>query len=233
MISLHLLPDRTGGAAEQMAIDFLLLQRYPEPEAARFRHYDWRMPAVTFGYSQKWARVVAQCDPDRDFCRRPTGGGIVDHAADWTYALVVPRGHTLHRQPAPLAYYLIHQALCDTLLVQGQDVVLQPEEAKPPAGGACLCFVQAEPHDVIHRTSRMKVAGAALKRNKNGLLLQGSIARAALPDLNWSRFEEDFPARLGECLSASAEPHAWPEFHPDEESHLIDQFSSPEWNERR
>ena len=34
--SLHLLPDRTGGAAENMAVDFLLLQRYPaaSPELA-------------------------------------------------------------------------------------------------------------------------------------------------------------------------------------------------------
>ena len=57
---LHLLPVRTAGAAENMAIDFLLLQRYPEPAAPRFRHYEWRAPAVTFGYGQKIEFVRAR-----------------------------------------------------------------------------------------------------------------------------------------------------------------------------
>ena len=35
---LDLLPARTGGAAENMAVDFLLLQRYPRAGTARFRH---------------------------------------------------------------------------------------------------------------------------------------------------------------------------------------------------
>lgn len=231
---LSVLPPRTGGAAENMAIDFLLLRRYPEPDAIRFRHYDWRSPAVTFGYSQKWEAVRAACDPDRDFCRRTTGGGIVDHLADWTYALIVPRAHSLFREPAPLAYYLIHQALCDALTGQDQDVMLQTEEENEDAkDGPGLCFVQAEPHDVVLRATRTKVAGAALKRAKDGLLFQGSVARPALPDLDWTRFEEDFPARLARALSADPEPVAWPALDPDEETLLTDQFSSDEWNQRR
>lgn len=230
---LHLLPTRTGGAAENMALDFLLLQAYPEPEAARFRHYDWRAPAVTFGYSQKWAKVEAQCEPDRDFCRRPTGGGIVDHTGDWTYCLVIPRKHPLGLQPAPLVYYLVHRTLCETLLAQNQDVILQPEESQNAPGQPGVCFVQAEPHDVILRSTGQKVAGAALKRNKNGLLIQGSIARAALTACDWSRFEEEFPASLAQCLSVETEPRAWPDLDPDQEMHLVDQFSTDEWNQRR
>lgn len=231
--ALHLLPHRTAGAAENMAVDFLLLQRYPAPQAARFRHYDWRVPAVTFGYSQKWAFVLSRYEPDRDFCRRPSGGGIVDHADDWTYTLVVPGGHSLHREPAPVAYYLIHRALADTLMSEGQDVVLESEQPDAQAPVAGLCFQQAEPHDVIHRTTGAKVAGAALKRNKNGLLVQGSISRSPLPELDWSRFAETFPTHLAHCLEIEAEERPWPDLDPDEEAHLTDQFSSPEWNERR
>ena len=33
---LQLLPELSGSAAENMALDFLLLQRFPEPSAARF-----------------------------------------------------------------------------------------------------------------------------------------------------------------------------------------------------
>ena len=57
---LEILPERSGRAAENMAIDFLLLRHYPRPEVARFRHYDWHGPAFTFGYSQKIEGVRAQ-----------------------------------------------------------------------------------------------------------------------------------------------------------------------------
>src|SRR4051812_2047322 len=59
VMKLDILPSRTGGAAENMAIDFLLLQRYPAESAARFRHYEWRGPAFTFGYAQKVSAVRA------------------------------------------------------------------------------------------------------------------------------------------------------------------------------
>ncbi|MCU6551020.1 lipoyl protein ligase domain-containing protein, partial [Klebsiella pneumoniae] len=92
-MTLDLLPTRTGGAAENMATDFLLLQRYSNETHARFRHYGWHRPAFTFGYSQKIAFVRAQLPADTpvELCRRPTGGGVVDHRDDWTYALVIPR----------------------------------------------------------------------------------------------------------------------------------------------
>eukprot|EP01031_Cornospumella_fuschlensis_P044051 gene44051-53854_t len=65
-----------------MATDFLLLQRYPRA-TPRFRHYGWRGPAFTFGYSQKIAFVreslaSAAVEPPFELCRRATGGGVVD-----------------------------------------------------------------------------------------------------------------------------------------------------------
>ena len=80
-----------------MAVDFLLLQRRPAPTAIRFRHYGWRNPAFTFGFGQKAAWVREHLPPGErfDICRRPTGGGIVDHRQDWTYTLVIPREHEL------------------------------------------------------------------------------------------------------------------------------------------
>jgi lipoate-protein ligase A len=37
-MNLEILPVRLAGAAENMATDFLLLQRYPRAGSARFRH---------------------------------------------------------------------------------------------------------------------------------------------------------------------------------------------------
>jgi lipoyl(octanoyl) transferase len=96
-MQLDLLPTRAGGAAENMAVDFLLLQRYPAAENARFRHYNWHRPAFTFGYGQLLGYVKEQLPAGEpvELCRRPTGGGVVDHRNDWTYALVIPGEHAL------------------------------------------------------------------------------------------------------------------------------------------
>jgi hypothetical protein len=37
-VPFEILPARTASAAENMAVDFLLLQRCPAPPAVRFRH---------------------------------------------------------------------------------------------------------------------------------------------------------------------------------------------------
>ena len=80
-----------------------------------------------------------------------------------------------------------------------------------------------------------KIAGAAQKRNKHGLLFQGSIARrpAGGDAVDWERFQDDFAARLGTALGAEAERAPWPELNEDEVSGLVEQYSSAEWLEVR
>ncbi len=253
---LDVLPVRTGNAPENMAHDFLLLQRYPRLAAARFRHYDWRGPAWTFGYSQKIAFVRAQLPTDaRDYTRRATGGGVVDHTDDWTYALVVPRGHALYDARATESYRLVHQALADALREQAvpaelekrtataEDVdphsvspeLAQAATAQPAAAApAGVCFHRAEIYDVVHAATRAKIAGAAQKRNKHGLLLQGSVWKpACAAPVDWEVFHDTFTARLAATLSAEIEQPGWPDFDYDEEQALIDQYASPEWVEYR
>ena len=241
---LDVLPVRTANAPENMAHDFLLLQRYPRPAAARFRHYGWRGPAWTFGYSQKIAFVRTQMPADaRDLCRRATGGGVVDHTDDWTYALVVPRGHPLYEARATESYRIVHEALAAALITQGVPAELEKraataDETDPAsaaaAGPAGVCFHRAEIFDVVHVRSREKIAGAAQKRNKNGLLLQGSIWKpSCAATLDWERFHDDFTVKLATALAAELEQPGWPEFNYDEEQALIDQYSTPEWIEYR
>jgi lipoyl(octanoyl) transferase len=241
---LDLLPARTAGAAENMAADFLLLQRYPEPARARFRHYDWRAPAFTFGYSQKIAYIreqLAAIAPDEhlDLTRRPTGGGIVDHRDDWTFALVIPRGHPLYDARATESYRQVHAALVAALRDQAQPVALK-ERCEPAAeGAACepgptVCFVRPELYDVLHADTGAKVAGAAQKRSKHGLLFQGSIAKTALaPSVDWDAFAEAFATRLATTLNADPVPTPWPEFAEGEHDGLTEQYSSTEWIEYR
>ncbi|MBA4136432.1 MAG: lipoate--protein ligase family protein [Opitutus sp.] len=240
-MNLHVLPVRTAGAAENMAIDFLLLQRYPDAGAPRFRHYEWRGPAFTFGFSQKIAFVREKLAADLpvDLCRRPTGGGIVDHRNDWTYALVIPRGHALEEARATQSYRSVHEALTDTLVAFGQPAELKAACEPPAEGEECapvgpgVCFQRAELFDVVNRTTGAKIAGAAQKRNKHGLLFQGSIEKGSVAALDWDEFGVRFAAALARSLGGESTETPWPELHEDELSGLIERYSSPEWIEYR
>jgi len=230
---LHLLPTRVARAAENMAIDFLLLQRYPESTLPRFRHYAWHTQAFTFGYSQKYAWVIEQLPKEETFdvCRRPTGGGIVDHRQDWTFSLVIPRGHPLEEIRATQSYREIHECLIQALVKQGIKAKLQAAEDTQPAEGITgVCFRRAEVFDVVMSDTGEKIAGAAQKRSKHGLLFQGSLSRQVIGDsIDWDLFHEDFTTNLGILLGAPAQQTPWPEFNEDELSGLIEQYSSSDW----
>lgn len=237
--ALHLLPVRTGAAAENMAVDFLLLQRYPEPAAPRFRHYEWRGPAFTFGFSQKieFVRANLPAGETVDLCRRPTGGGIVDHRNDWTYTLVLPRGHPLYDARATQSYRAVHECLAEALRSLGQPAEVKQScepcgtDAKLSAApaGIGICFQRAELYDVVNSATGAKIAGAAQKRNKHGLLFQGSVEKASVGALDWEEFSTGFTTALGGTLGNPPQATPWPELHEDEVSGLTEQYSSPEW----
>jgi lipoate-protein ligase A len=239
-MQLDLLPTRAGGAAENMAVDFLLLQRYPAAENARFRHYDWHRPAFTFGYSQLIGFVRGQLPTGEpvDLCRRPTGGGVVDHRDDWTYSLVIPREHDLYEARATESYRLVHACIAEALHALGEPALLKEpagdSAGKQAGGGPGVCFTQAEIHDVVQPHTGTKIAGAAQKRSKQGLLFQGSIARGAVsPALDWDTFEERLVCNLAKALGLPPVPSPWPEISEDETSALTEQYASPEWTEFR
>lgn len=234
-----------------MALDFLLLQRYPDEAAARFRHYDWRGPACTFGFSQKiaWVRANLPAADPFDLCRRPTGGGIVDHRNDWTYALVIPRGHALYEEKAAESYRVAHECLAAALVALGRPAEVKREcdevgrvdpnapsgeascgQAAPPQG---ICFTRAERYDVINPCTGAKIAGAAQKRNKRGLLFQGSVEKGAIGTVDWADFEGRFTAALAGALGVEATETPWPDLSEDEVSGLIEQYSAPGWLEYR
>jgi lipoyl(octanoyl) transferase len=247
-MELLVLPSRTGTAAENMAVDFLLLQRPPAPAAIRFRNYGWRNPSFTFGFGQKIAWVREQLPPGGQFdvCRRPTGGGIVDHRQDWTYTLVIPREHELWEARAMESYRVVHACLAQVMRDLGQPAVIkelnQPAAPPEPGGigrmmeassGPGVCFQRAEIYDVIHERTGEKIAGAAQKRNKHGLIFQGSIWKPTVDLPDWDAFGARFAVSLAEAAGATALPAPWPELNEDELSGLTEQYSSPEWIDYR
>lgn len=241
-MQLDVLPTRFGGAPENMATDFFLLKRYGEAAHARFRHYGWHRPAFTFGFSQKVEFVRAQLPREErvELCRRATGGGIVDHRNDWTYALVIPRGHAFCDAPAPHSYRAVHEALADSFVGLGLNVQVktacerQSDEAGCSAKQPTVCFENAELYDVVLASTGEKIAGAAQKRAREGLLFQGSVSRMPFGrDFPWQALHTSFVRHLGRILELDTRETGWPDFDGEELTGLIEQYSAPEWNELR
>ena len=87
----YLLKTGAGHYAFNMALDEALLHAAPRLGQPVLRFYGWTEPAASFGYFQKHAEIE-RMTLLRPLVRRPTGGGLVPHDADWTYSLVFPPG---------------------------------------------------------------------------------------------------------------------------------------------
>ncbi|MCD8483465.1 MAG: hypothetical protein LR015_12890 [Verrucomicrobia bacterium] len=166
------MPYERGSTAQNMAADFALLGHFPSPDCWRWRWYGWtNYPAFTIGYRQDYSALksliqsIIRSQDDVDVCRRPTGGGLVDHRRDVTLALVIPPQDPLFRAPPLDAYRKIHQALATALCAQNIDCCLQPCAGTtcglPTKTPANQCFVQAEPGDIILAANAKKILGSA------------------------------------------------------------------------
>ena len=96
--------------AENMAVDEML--HISRGELPLLRIYQWRHAVVSFGYFEKLGDAMRDLPGEEiEYVRRWTGGGIVDHRADLTYTLSIPKGHRLEQQRGNASYAQIHQAL--------------------------------------------------------------------------------------------------------------------------
>ncbi len=162
----EVLDPEPHAAALNMAIDEVLLRTAAGP---LLRVYRWARPAVSFGYFGRHAEV-ASAWPDRELVRRWTGGGVVPHGEDVTYTLVVPRGCPFFKVHPAESYRAIHEIIAALLARDGAPVALAPASAVKVSDA---CFENAARHDVL--AGARKIAGAAQRRTRDGLLHQGSV----------------------------------------------------------
>jgi lipoate-protein ligase A len=158
------LESPAGDAAQNMAVDEVLLRTAAQRGRPLLRVYSWLKPAVSIGYFQEFpVELEARCE----IVRRPTGGGLVYHGEDTTFTIVVPPGHELHRLRTTDAYCRIHEAVARIL---GATIYSALEVAR----GQYECFQRPVAGDVM--AEGRKLAGGAQRRNRDGMLHQGSIA---------------------------------------------------------
>jgi len=236
---LLVLPLRKEAPVANMATDLWMLRAFPRPECPRFRHYAWKRPCHTFGYGQNLEWVAEQTGGSWDaLCRRPTGGGVVDHRADWTYAFVIPTGHPAAGRQIRSSYEALHRALGETLALLGAATAM----VKPPSekGGVGdfplkprLCFEEPVAHDLSRPEDGAKVAGAAMKRSREGLLLQGSVQKELLVDLPWEKVAALFAERLAVFLETTVEASDWPDDWEEARQPFLTEVESAAWQRPR
>jgi lipoyl(octanoyl) transferase len=165
-------------AATNMAIDEALLEWATIPT---IRFYRWRSPALSFGYFGTFSDVAIYA-AERDLVRRWTGGGIVLHGDDLTYSIMIPASDPAFSESSIWIYEKIHRALADVLNGVGERAVVAggvdsgrialSKHAAISASGY-NCFTNPVRADVM--VGGRKIAGAAQRRTRRGLLQQGSI----------------------------------------------------------
>jgi lipoate-protein ligase A len=186
-----------------MALDEALLEAMPRLQLPVLRFYGWKQPAATFGYFQKYAEVQAATHL-RPLIRRPTGGGIVPHDADWTYSTIFPPGHEWHSLKAEESYRRIHDWLRLAFAAINVETELAPGCKKSLPG---QCFEGHEKFDLLWQGK--KIAGAAQRRNKLGLLIQGSVQPPGkVARLNWETAMREVATRDFQIK--------WTDYIPDE-----------------
>jgi lipoyl(octanoyl) transferase len=184
--ALHVYDDpEPQPAALNMAIDEALLADASVPI---LRYYRWQRPSISFGYFGRYAEVEPQSD-SRDIVRRWTGGGIVPHGDDLTYSIIIPVFHPFFTRSSPEIYRVVHETIRGALQLNGIAAELS-SIAAPKISEAC--FANAVRADVMSRGQ--KIAGAAHRRSRAGLLHQGSIQCLGLPE----RFRTDLARNLCE-----------------------------------
>jgi lipoate-protein ligase A len=216
--------DVEYSAANNMAIDEALLETAVVPT---IRFYRWRSPALSFGYFGKFSDVATYA-AERDLVRRWTGGGIVFHGDDLTYSIVIPASDPVFDESSIAIYEKIHRALCGALVKTGQRAIVAggfsaATRAAVNASGY-NCFANPVRADVM--MGGRKIAGAAQRRARRGLLQQGSIQGFAI--------NTDLAQKFAQALSANCS-----EFEANEEIFLRareftqQKYGTESWQRRR
>jgi lipoate-protein ligase A len=163
--------DREG--AENMALDWSVLEAYERGEAAStVRLYGWRAPTASLGKFQRLEDVdLEACRAyGVELCRRPTGGRGVLHDDEITYSIVTGVRDGLPRGVAA-SYRVLCQGLASAYQAIGIDAHLTARARGVATSGAC--YLHATQADLS--LGAAKLSGSAQVWLRDACLQHGSF----------------------------------------------------------
>lgn len=165
-----------------MQKDAALLESLEGKEAV-LHFYAWDGPSATYGHFIKpsdYLDMQAAAEFGLTCAKRPTGGGIVFHLADFAFSVLVPADHPRFGQNTLENYALINRAMMKCLHPLASKLSLLPiEPTSLDAASRQFCMAKPTKYDVLWKGR--KIGGAAQRRTKKGFLHQGTISLAPLP----------------------------------------------------
>lgn len=158
-----------------MAVDEFLFRQAEKSPRTFLRFYQWLRPTASLGYSQEAGRVAdaAFCAAHGiDIVRRMTGGKLVLHDREVTYA-VASSDASAFTETLRESYRLISRALMRGLEIMGLSSRLA--ETSPPSyiKGTMPCFAFPARDEI--EIGGKKIVGSAQKRTGATFLQHGSI----------------------------------------------------------
>lgn len=231
MQDCYLWQDGSHSAALNMAVDETLLLTVAEViKKPVLRLYEWNESATSFGYIQKYEKI-----PKQGFrVRRMTGGGVVFHDTQFTYTIVLPPEHFILTETKPVESYNITNRGVQAALkkLQLHSSMAQEDIPKHVDRAAMVCFTTPTRYDLLSQQG--KIAGAAQRRTKHGLLHQGSIEleKPLTPELLRQHLPQGF-AQVLDCTFCDFPEQLKQQVLLDAEKLAAEKYSLPDWNEMR
>ena len=173
----RLIDSGTGSAAWNMAVDEALLRSFGEGDLPILRLYRWEKPALSFGrFSQPESTLTAAAlqSGGPAYTRRMTGGGILVHGGDLSYALIVPQAFIKMRGVRESYRYLCRFLLTLYRRLGLEAAFANDRKAMQTSGDVCLAG--KERYDIV--IGDRKLGGNAQRHTHKAMLQHGTIPRS-------------------------------------------------------
>lgn len=142
--------------------------------------YRWKGLSATYGHfldPSRFFSMEAVKKKELRLAKRPTGGGIIFHIWDLAFSALIPSTHPFFSQNTLDNYATINKRVLAAIeeFLQKKGLELTAEDGVV-LGEGCANFCMAKPTKYDVMLKGKKVAGAAQRKTKEGLLHQGSIS---------------------------------------------------------
>jgi lipoate---protein ligase len=141
--------------------------------------YEWEGPSATYGHflhPEEFFTQEALAGKMISLAKRPTGGGIIFHLWDFAFSVLIPASHSLFSQNTLENYQTVNRCVLSSAeeFLHQTGCSLTPEDGISCGKSKHFCMAKPTKYDVMLQGK--KIAGAAQRKTKSGLLHQGSIS---------------------------------------------------------